>query len=79
MATEQKMFYGQVYFDNMDYANSFMLEVGEYSATQRGLDAAARKARKMFPDAVVIAVGWSKEIAQKYTGHPRKDNISCCL
>jgi hypothetical protein len=74
MATEQKMFYGQVYFDTKDYTNSFMFKVGEYSATQRGLDAAAKKARKMFPDAVRIAVGWSKEIAQKYTGHPRKYN-----
>jgi hypothetical protein len=74
MATDRKMFYGQVYFDTKDYTNSFMLEVGKYSATQRGLNAAAKKLRSMFPDAVRIAVGWSKEIAERYTGYPRKYN-----
>jgi hypothetical protein len=74
MATEQKMFYGQIYFDEKDYTNSFMLKVGEYSTTQRGLNAAVKKARKMFPDAVRIAVGWSKEIAERYVGYPRKYN-----
>jgi hypothetical protein len=74
MATDRKMFYWQVYFDTKDYTNSFMLEVGKYSATQRGLNAAAKKLRSMFPDAARIAVGWSKEIAERYTGHPRKYN-----
>ena len=79
MATEQRMFYGQIYFSMKDYTNSFMLKLGKYSYTQRGMDAAAKKARKLFPDAAMIAVGCSKEIAEQYTGHPRKDNISCCL
>lgn len=69
--TTRKVFYGQAYFDRSDYTNRTIVKLGEYSFTQRGLNAAVKKMQNLFPEAWLVDVGASDEIAQKYNRYSR--------
>jgi hypothetical protein len=70
MAT-RKVFYGKAYFDRDDYTNRTIVRLGEYSFTQRGLNAAVKKMENLFPEAWLVDVDASDEIAQTYNHYSR--------
>jgi len=63
MRNERKTFYGRV-----EYADrkSIIVDIGKYTFTKRGFDAASKKMHLMFPDAESWQVGCPNYMARQY-------------
>jgi hypothetical protein len=68
---EKRTMIGIARFDHDDHTNRKVVVVGTYTQSDRGLNAALKKLRKMFPDAISLEVGSNQipRIAELYQSY----------